>query len=68
MANGIRQNLANQKDFLISHFFSTIQLCVAGNDTEGSKYGVIETPEKYYLEWRNTKIPTIKQQTSFLKK
>lgn len=53
MANGIRQNLANQKDFLIKQFFSTIQLCVAGNDTEGSKYGVIETPEKYYLEWKN---------------
>jgi len=53
MANGIRQNLANQKDFLIGHFFSTIQLCVAGNDTEGSKYGVIDTPEKYYLEWKN---------------
>lgn len=57
MANGIRQNLANQKDFLISHFFSTIQLCVAGNDTEGTKYGVIETPEKYYLEWKNYEDP-----------
>lgn len=53
MAEGIRQNLANQKDFLIGKFFSTIQLCIAGNDTEGSKYGVIETPEKYYLEWKN---------------
>lgn len=53
MANGIRQNLANQKDFLIGKFFSTIQLCLAGNDTEGSKYGVVGTPEKFYLEWKN---------------
>ena len=57
MANGIRQNLANQKDFLIGKFFTTIQLCVAGNDTEGSKYGVIETPEKFYLEWKNYEDP-----------
>lgn len=68
MANGIRQNLANQKDFLISHFFSTIQLCVAGNDTEGSKYGVIETPEKYYLEWKNYEDPDNKSNDMLSKK
>lgn len=68
MANGIRQNLANQKDFLISQFFSTIQLCVAGNDTEGSKYGVIETPEKYYLEWKNYEDPDNKSTDLLSKK
>ena len=25
---------------------------MAGNDTEGLRYGVIETPEKYYLAWK----------------
>ena len=25
---------------------------MAGNDTEGLRYGVIETPEKYYLTWK----------------
>ena len=25
---------------------------MAGNDTEGMRYGVIETPEKYYLTWK----------------
>ncbi len=68
MANGIRQNLANQKDFLIRQFFSTIQLCVAGNDTEGSKYGVIETPEKYYLEWKNYEDPDNKSTDLLSKK
>lgn len=25
---------------------------MAGNDTQGTRYGTIETPEKYYLSWR----------------
>jgi type I restriction enzyme R subunit len=29
-----------------------VQLVMAGNDTEGLRYGVIETPEKYYLRWK----------------
>jgi type I restriction enzyme R subunit len=49
---GIRQNLDNQKQVFIRPFFSTIQLVMAGNDTEGIRYGAIETPEKYYLAWK----------------
>ena len=26
---------------------------MAGNDSEGLRYGTIITPEKYYLEWKN---------------
>jgi type I restriction enzyme, R subunit len=52
MAEGIRQNLDNQKKVFIEHFFSTIQLVLAGNDTEGLRYGSIETKEKYYLNWK----------------
>ncbi len=51
VAEGIRQNLGNQKKEFIQNFFSTVQLVMAGNDTEGLRYGVIETPEKYYLGW-----------------
>ena len=29
-----------------------MQLVMAGNDTEGLRYGTIETPEKYYLTWK----------------
>jgi type I restriction enzyme R subunit len=29
-----------------------MQLVMAGNDTEGLRYGSIETREKYYLEWK----------------
>jgi len=52
VSEGIRQNLDNQKDVFIKPFFTTIQLIMAGNDTEGVRYGVIETPEKYYLKWK----------------
>jgi type I restriction enzyme R subunit len=52
VAEGIRQNLDNQKLIFIQHFFSTMQLVMAGNDTEGMRYGSIQTPEKYYLAWK----------------
>jgi type I restriction enzyme R subunit len=52
VAEGIRQNLDNQKKEFIEPFFSTMQLVMAGNDTEGLRYGTIETTEKYYLTWK----------------
>jgi len=52
VAEGIRQNLDNQKKDFIEHFFSTMHLVMAGNDTEGLRYGTIQTPEKYYLTWK----------------
>src|SRR5450759_747112 len=52
VAEGIRQNLDNQKKVFIERFFSAIQLVMAGNDTEGLRYGAIQTPEKYYLTWK----------------
>lgn len=52
IGEGIRQMLTNQQKENIQGFFNTIQLLMAGNEAEGLKYGVIETPEKYYLQWR----------------
>ncbi|MBF8805584.1 type I restriction endonuclease subunit R [Pseudomonas asiatica] len=49
---GIRQNLDNQKPEFIQPFFATQQLVMAGNDTQGLRYGTIETGEKYYLTWK----------------
>ena len=51
-SQGIRQSLDNQQKHFIQHFFSTVQFVMAGNDTEGMRYGTIETPEKYYLRWK----------------
>ncbi len=52
VSEGIRQNLANQRKDFIRPFFTTMQLIMAGNDTEGLRYGAIETSEKYYLTWK----------------
>jgi type I restriction enzyme, R subunit len=52
VTEGIRQNLDNQKKDFIRPFFATVQLLMAGNDTEGLRYGVIESQEKYYLTWK----------------
>ena len=52
LTEGIRQNLLNQRKDFIRSFFTTMQLVMAGNDTQGLRYGNIETSEKYYLEWK----------------
>ncbi len=52
VSEGIRQNLDNQKELFIKAFFSTIQIVMAANETEGMRYGVIETPEKHFLSWK----------------
>lgn len=54
VTEGIRQNLDSQKKEFIRPFYTTAQLVMAGNDTEGLRYGVIETPEKYWLRWKET--------------
>ncbi|MBD2168679.1 type I restriction endonuclease subunit R [Calothrix membranacea FACHB-236] len=52
VSEGIRQNLDNQNSIFIKSFFNIMQLVMAGNDTEGLRYGTIETAEKYYLTWK----------------
>ena len=52
VADGIRQNLTNQKQEFIESFFTTIQYCLAANESEGVRYGTIATPEKKYLTWK----------------
>lgn len=52
LAEGIRQTIGNQRPEFIRPFFTTVQLVMAGNDVEGLRYGVIDTPEKYWLSWR----------------
>ncbi|MFD3399840.1 type I restriction endonuclease subunit R [Kribbella sp. NPDC058693] len=52
VSEGIRQTIGNQKPEFIRQFFTTVQFVMAGNDVEGLRYAVIDTPEKYWLEWR----------------
>lgn len=51
-AEGIRQSFRNQQDGNIPSFFSTIQLVMAGNQSEGLYYGTIKTPEKHFAKWK----------------
>lgn len=52
VAEGIRQNWRNQQDGEIPNFFTTVQLAMAGNPSEGLYYGTTCTSEKYYLKWK----------------
>ena len=52
LGEGIRQCLSNQQPEFNDWFFSTVQLVLAGNDSEGLRYGSIETQEKYFLTWK----------------
>lgn len=54
VTEGIRQTIGNQRAEFIRPFFSTVQFVFAGNDVEGLRYGVIDTPEKYWLEWKES--------------
>jgi type I restriction enzyme R subunit len=60
---GIRQLLQNQKRENILNFFSTAQLLFAGNEAERLFYGTINTPEKYYLKWKEDAKATDKLST-----
>lgn len=53
VSEGIRQNLTNQKDSFIRGFFTTMQFCMAGNESEGLRYGTLLTGEKFYMEWKD---------------
>lgn len=61
VSEGIRQNIGNQKDDFIKPFFATVQLVMAGNDTEGLRFGTTETTEEYYLSW-SAKEPGFEQE------
>lgn len=54
VSEGIRQNLTNQRKDFIEWFFTTVQLVMAGSETQGLHYSVIKTPEKHWLRWKES--------------
>ena len=52
VSEGIRQNITNQEMENIGRFFSTVQLLMAGSESQGIRYSVINTEEKYWLQWK----------------
>ena len=53
LTEGIRQLMSNQEAIFNQGFFSTVQLTLAGNDSQGVRYGTVGTPEKFYVEWKH---------------
>jgi type I restriction enzyme R subunit len=52
VSEAMRQNFGNQDELFIRDFFATMQLVMAGNDTEGVRYGTTNTSESHYLTWK----------------
>jgi type I restriction enzyme R subunit len=52
IGDGVAQCLSNQDAMFHEWFFATVQLVMAGNDSEGLRYGAIGTPAKYFLKWK----------------
>ena len=67
VAQGIRQNLDSQKKVFIQPFYTTVQLVMAGSDTEGLRYSVIDTKEKYWLRWKETEAHPIAGENPLLR-
>jgi type I restriction enzyme, R subunit len=53
LADGVRQLITNQEEIFNRQFFSTVQLAVAGNDSQGLRYGTAGTPEQFFVEWKD---------------
>jgi type I restriction enzyme R subunit len=55
IAEGIRQLITNQEDIFNAAFFATVQLVLAGNDSQGLRYGTTGSPENLFVEWKHHK-------------
>lgn len=52
VAESVNQSISNQKLLFNEWFYTTVQVIMAGNNTQGLRYGTIETQAKYYLSWK----------------
>jgi type I restriction enzyme R subunit len=52
VGQGIRQTIDSQGPRFVPRFFSTVQLVMAGNETQGLRYATTGTPQRYWLTWK----------------
>lgn len=52
VADGVRQFITNQEGIFNKGFFSTVQLVLAGNDSQGLHCGTVGTPEPFFVRWK----------------
>jgi type I restriction enzyme, R subunit len=53
LADGVRQLVTNQEEIFNKGFFSTVQLVLAGSDSQGLRYGTTGTPEQFFVQWKD---------------
>ena len=53
LADGVRQLITNQEEIFSKGFFSTVQLVLAGSDSQGLRYGTTGTSEQFFVEWKD---------------
>ncbi len=56
VADGVRQLITNQEEIFNKGFFSTVQLVLAGSDSQGLRYGTTGTPEQFFVDWKSEKV------------
>ncbi|MGW9821387.1 type I restriction enzyme, R subunit [Methylorubrum extorquens] len=52
VGQGIRQIFDSQGPRFVPRFFSTIQLVMAGNESQGLRYATTGTPQRNWLTWK----------------
>ncbi|CAG0943481.1 Type-1 restriction enzyme R protein [Gammaproteobacteria bacterium] len=57
VADGVRQLITNQEEIFNKGFFSTVQLLLAGSDSQGLRYGTTGTPEQFFVVWKDEDPP-----------
>lgn len=53
VAEAVHQLVSNQEEIFNQGFFSTVQLVLAGNDSQGLRYGTTGTPEQFFVTWKD---------------
>nr|WP_242464779.1 type I restriction endonuclease [Halorhodospira abdelmalekii] len=53
VTDGVRQLITNQESIFNEHFFTTVQLLLAGSDAQGLRYGTTGTPEQFFVQWKD---------------
>ncbi len=53
IGDGVRQLITNQDEIFNRGFFSTVQLLLAGSDSQGLRYGTTGTPEQFFVTWKD---------------
>ena len=53
LGDGVRQLRTNQEEIFNQGFFSTVQLVLAGSDSQGLRYGTTGSQEQFFVQWKD---------------